>query len=210
MPETSEFALQYRIGTSSLVHSRLKTDLRQHILRTFRNRRKGRKMGYDNWKRQKEFREKTDWEQAVCEIENTPEHVRQWMYESEHEIMCGDRLEGERSEPLDPVLDRMDKNASANLIQSVEDSLDRQMLKKEDRWLADIKNEELRAAVSKMEKSQQELIRLLLNGKTKHEAAQILGITDNGVQSRIDKIYNRLLKTLSPEAQRMLCQGRKR
>ena len=210
MPETSEFALQYRIGTSSLVHSRLKTDLRQHILRTFRNRRKGRKMGYDNWKRQKEFREKTDWEQAVCEIENTPEHVRQWMYESEHEIMCGDRLEGERSEPLDPVLDRRDKNASANLIQSVEDSLDRQMLKKEDRWLADIKNEELRAAVSKMEKSQQELIRLLLNGKTKHEAAQILGITDNGVQSRIDKIYNRLLKTLSPEAQRMLCQGRKR
>lgn len=210
MPEASEFALQYRIGTSSLVHSRLKTDLRQYILRTFRNRWKGRKMGYDNWKRQKEFREKTDWEQAVCEIENTPEHVRQWLYESEHEIMCGNRLEDEHSEPLDPVLDKMDKNLSADLIQSVEDKLDRLRMKKEDRWLADIKNEELRAAVSKMEKSQQELIRLLLNGKTKHEAAQKLGITDNGIQSRIDKIYNRLLKTLSPEAQRIICQGRKR
>ena len=209
MPAASELTLQHRIGTSSLVHFRLKTDPPGSVSSAPRSRRKGRPMAGINRILELEFKENVAFDNAACDREGAPEWVRAFLFDSNHKMYCNNRQAASHNVPLDPVLEKLDKSTSSALLLEVERRLDFQRMSEEERWLSKIETDELRDAVRKMPPSQKELIKKLLGEKKRTDIARELDISDAAIADRIERIKMRLDRELPVLVLHSLKAGRK-
>ena len=166
-------------------------------------------MSCNNGYLRKQCQDKVDWEMEVCDRAGTPEEQKTILRDSEFEIYYNDRNEGENTVLMDPDWIFMDEGISDKEWEEVEKRLDADRLREADRWLLDIETDALRDAIRRLRKGQQNLIRLLLYCKKKEDAAAILGITSSAISGRIERIRNRLIRTLPPDALKMLTAGRR-